>query len=133
TRKQTRVYDCARPPPARLAYSRESCWSLLFVNRTLLPPELATVESSATVESLEDNASHWVSEPDSKSSLRYVPAARPLPDRATVCGPPAAASLTVKDPARAPVADGVKVTVTAHDAPAANVAGAAGQLLLCPK
>src|SRR5437588_11757188 len=122
-RKQNRVYDWAWSPPARSAYSRDDWSPVLFVNRTLLASEFAAVESSAIVESVDDSASHWPSDPDSKSSLKYVPGARPLPDKATRCGLSAALSLTVNDPARAPVADGVKVTDTEQLAPAANVAG----------
>ena len=106
---------------------------MLFVKRALLPPEFATVASSAIVESPDDSASHWDSEPDSKSSLKYVPGARPRPDRTTCCGLSAASSDTVSDPARAPVADGENVTRAVQLAPAANAAGAIGQSLVAAK
>src|SRR5213592_4169882 len=96
-RKQKRVYDWAWPPPARFAYSRDDWPSLPFVNRTEPVPELAVVESSAIVESLEESASQSASEPDSKSSLRKVPGATPPPERATACGLPAASSVSVRD------------------------------------
>ena len=98
--------------------------------RTLLLPPLASVESSATVEPLEDNTSHCESEPDSKSSLKYVPGASPVPDSANVRGAPATSELTVTVPARAPVADGVNVAATTQLAPAARLDG---QLFVCPK
>jgi len=46
----------------------------------------------------------------------------PVPDRATVWGEFGALSLNVSVPLRAPFAVGVKVTLTAQFAPAANVA-----------
>jgi hypothetical protein len=48
-------------------------------------------------------------------------AAVPVPVRATVCGLPAALSATAREALRAPVAEGVKVTLMVQLAPAANV------------
>src|SRR5437588_363245 len=54
----------------------------------------------------------------------------PVPDRDTVCGLPPAESVTVIDPVRVPVCDGVKVMLIVQLAPAFKVAG---QLLDCEK
>ena len=53
-----------------------------------------------------------------------------MPVRPTVCGLPAALSLTVSVPLRLPIAVGLKVTQLVL---LARVAGLMGQLLLCPK
>src|SRR3954451_7003230 len=70
-------------------------------------------------ESADESGSHWPV-PDSKSSLRYVPAARPTPARETVCGAPAASSAIERVAARGPAADGEKGTFATHEAPAAR-------------
>jgi hypothetical protein len=61
----------------------------------------------------------------------------PVPVSVTVCGLPAALSVMVKVPARAPVAVGVNVTLITQFAPAASVAGLIGQavapVLVCAK
>src|SRR5437016_3476869 len=44
----------------------------------------------------------------------------PVPDRLAVCGLLVALSVTAKAPLRAPVAEGVKVTLIVQDAPAAT-------------
>lgn len=69
-----------------------------------------------------------------------VPASRtpgekvtPLPVRATLCGDPAALSLIVTLALRLPVADGENVTLIVQFAPAANVLGLAGHVLVWAK
>lgn len=54
----------------------------------------------------------------------------PVPDRPTLCEPPAALSVTVSVPLRVPVAVGVNVTLAWQFAPAASVAP---QLFVWPK
>src|SRR5438105_12890986 len=55
------------------------------------------------------------------------------PESATLCGLPAASSVTVSVPLRGPVAVGENVIVTLQLAPAASVAGASGHAVLCAK
>ena len=57
----------------------------------------------------------------------------PVPLSATLCGLPAALSLMLTAPLRAPEADGAKVTLMVQLAPAANVLGLMGQVLVCAK
>jgi len=57
----------------------------------------------------------------------------PVPVKETVCGLPAALSVMVRKPGRVPPVEGVKVTLIVQFAPAAIVAGATGQLLVCAK
>lgn len=45
----------------------------------------------------------------------------PVPERLTMCGDPAALSLTVKEPVREPTADGENVTVIVQSEAAARV------------
>jgi hypothetical protein len=59
--------------------------------------------------------------------------ATPVPVRLTVCGLPAASSVTSSIPARTPTAVGVNLTVMAHVPFAASVAGLTGHVLVCPK
>jgi len=56
--------------------------------------------------------------------------ATPTPESAAECGLPAALSETVRDAARTPATEGVKVTLNVQLAPAAS---AAGQLFVCEK
>ena len=53
------------------------------------------------------------------------------PESATLCGLPAASSVTVSVPLRGPVVVGENVIVTLQLAPAASVAGASGHAVLC--
>jgi hypothetical protein len=57
----------------------------------------------------------------------------PVPLSATLCGLPAALSLMLMALLRLPLADGVKVTLIVQLAPAANVLGLMGQVLVCAK
>ena len=57
----------------------------------------------------------------------------PVPVREAVCGLPAALSVTVRKPARAPPAVGVNVTLIVQVAPAAIAFGAIGQLFAWAK
>src|SRR4051812_36231436 len=57
-------------------------------------------------------------------------AAFPVPESETICGLPAAESVTVNAPVRVPVCVGVKVTAMLQLAPAARLAG---QELVCAK
>jgi hypothetical protein len=91
--------------------------------RTLVVPECATVESRDTVESADESTFHCASEPASKSSAKYVPAATPDPKRLTDCGLSSALSLSVRVALRGPSALGVKVTATEQLAPAFSEAG----------
>src|SRR6516164_1429553 len=59
--------------------------------------------------------------------------APPAPLSAAVCGLVTALSETFNWPVRAPATVGENVTLTEHDTPAASVAGARGQLLVCLK
>src|SRR5438874_2124413 len=56
-----------------------------------------------------------------------------VPLKGTLCGLPDALSLMDKLAVRVPVAVGVKVTLTVHEAPAASVLGLIGQLLVWAK
>jgi hypothetical protein len=64
------------------------------------------------------------------NDVRVTVAAVPVPARLTVCGLPAALSLTDSVPLREPLAVGVKVTLIVHVPLAAKVAGEMGQLLV---
>ena len=66
----------------------------------------------------------------SAETLGVTASPAPVPVSATDCGEPAALSVTVMDPVRAPVAVGVKVTLMAQDAPAATEEP---QVLVCAK
>src|SRR4051812_22480441 len=57
------------------------------------------------------------------AGLRLAAGAVPVPDSATACGEPAASSATWRLAARAPLADGVKVTVIVQVAFAARALG----------
>ena len=54
----------------------------------------------------------------------------PVPERLTVCGLPTALSTTVSEAERLPLADGVKVMLIVHLAPAASEVL---QVLVCAK
>src|SRR6188508_21475 len=70
-----------------------------------------------------ESRSHWASEPDSKSSWKYVPGATPEPARLTAWGLSAALSFTDRVARRSPSVPGAKVTVIEQLAPAARLAG----------
>jgi hypothetical protein len=59
--------------------------------------------------------------------------ATPVPVRVAVCGLVTELSVTTNSAVRVPAAVGAKLIVTGQDAPAANVAGATGQVLVCEK
>ena len=80
--------------------------------------------------SLEDRVFQWFSEPDSKSSLKYVPTGNPRPVSALVAIASPPATLRASDALRSPVAAGVNVTCTTQLPPAGSVAG---QSLASPK
>ena len=121
--KQKLVYVWAWPPPARSAYNRDAWSALPLVMRTLVVPECDTVESSDADEPGDVSTSHCASDPDSKSSAKYVPAATPDPKRLTACGLSSALSFSVRAALRGPSALGAKVTETEQLAPAFSEAG----------
>jgi len=57
----------------------------------------------------------------------------PLPVRATNCCPPLALSRRVRVPVLVPAAEGVKVTLTVHEASAPSVAGRVPQVFVSAK
>jgi hypothetical protein len=57
----------------------------------------------------------------------------PVPVRETLCGLPAALSVTVTLAVRVPIAVGLNVTLIVQLAPAARVLGLMGQVVLCAK
>ena len=102
--------------------------------------------SVAIVESLEDRVFQWFSEPDSKSSLKYVPTGNPkstggrtwgadvpVPVSATVCGLEGASSPIEKLALSVPARLGVNARYTVHDPPTGTESGLTGQSAACAK
>src|SRR4051812_40855251 len=102
---------------------RAICPLPVVASRTLLPPAFE-MESSETAPAPSVSVLQLASEPDSKSSERYVPATMPVPESATDCEP------TARDALRAPAAPGVKVALTVQLAPAVRVAA---HVVVCAK
>jgi hypothetical protein len=63
--------------------------------------------------------------------VRVTAGAVPVPPNATVCGLPAALSVTETFAVRLPVAVGLNVTEIEQFAPAASVEGLSGQVFVC--
>ena len=79
-------------------------------------PEFVTVTTCAALEVL----STWLAKVRLPGAKLIDGAAVPVPVNAIVCGLPAALSVTVTVPVRAPATVGVKITVIAQVAPTAT-------------